>query len=66
MRAGPVFLDPDGFVFPLDGAGRQVGWKHGETVKELEEARKVKAAAYYAEKKKLNAMRAKAVAQVSA
>lgn len=44
----------------------QVGWKHGETVKELEEARKVKAAAYYAEKKKLIAMRAKAVAQVSA
>merc|ERR1712137_230773 len=50
----------------LGALSSSVGWKHGETVKELEEARKVKAAAYYAEKKKLNAMRAKAVAQVSA
>uniref|UniRef100_A0A061SE45 Large subunit ribosomal protein L13Ae n=1 Tax=Tetraselmis sp. GSL018 TaxID=582737 RepID=A0A061SE45_9CHLO len=43
-----------------------VGWKHGETVAELEAARKEKAKAYYEEKKKLTAMRAKALAQVAA
>ncbi len=44
--------------------GRQVGWKHQEAVKTLEEARKVKSSAYYQAKKKLNALRAKAVSQV--
>jgi len=44
--------------------GRQVGWKHQEAVKTLEEARKVRSSAYYQAKKKLNALRAKAVSQV--
>lgn len=42
----------------------QVGWRHQETVAELEAKRKVKAAAYYEAKKKLRALRAKAEAQV--
>ena len=43
---------------------QQVGWKHQEAVKTLEEARKVRSSAYYQAKKKLNALRAKAAAQV--
>ena len=41
-----------------------MGWKHQEAVKTLEEARKVRSSAYYQAKKKLNALRAKAAAQV--
>jgi hypothetical protein len=44
----------------------QVGWRHHETIKELEAKRKVKSAAFYAAKKRLLALRAKAVAQVEA
>ncbi len=40
----------------------QVGWKHQDAVKELEVARKERAAGYYAQKKKLNTLRAKASA----
>lgn len=41
-----------------------IGWKYQETVNELEAKRKVKGAAYYAAKKKLLALRAKAIASV--
>ncbi len=41
----------------------QVGWKHQEAVKELEEKRKVKSQAYYQAKKKLTALRQKAIQQ---
>lgn len=40
-----------------------VGWKHQDAVKELEEKRKVRSAAYYEQKKKLNALRVKASAE---
>ncbi|KAG1671782.1 hypothetical protein FOA52_000159 [Chlamydomonas sp. UWO 241] len=43
-----------------------VGWKHQATVKELEVKRKVKSAKFYEAKKKLIALRAKAVATVEA
>ena len=42
----------------------QVGWKHQEAVAQLEEQRKTRAGAYFREKKRLRALRAKAVAQV--
>ena len=40
-----------------------MGWKHQDAVKELEEKRKVRSAAYYEQKKKLNALRTKAAAE---
>lgn len=43
-----------------------VGWKHHETVKELEVKRKAKALKYYETKRKLSSLRAKAEASVSA
>jgi len=43
-----------------------VGWKHADTVKELEAKRKAKAVKFYEAKKKLVALRAKAVAKVEA
>jgi large subunit ribosomal protein L13Ae len=52
------------FVFTwASGCGLQVGWKHQDAVKELEEKRKVRSAAYYEQKKKLNALRIKAAAE---
>ena len=42
----------------------QVGWKHQEAVAGLEEKRKVRAGAYYKEKKRLQSLRAKAVSEV--
>eukprot|EP00798_Chlamydomonas_sp_ICE-L_P000276 gene276-1605_t len=48
----------------LGDLSTQVGWKHGDTIKELEEKRKVKAAKFYETKKKLMSIRAKAVAKV--
>ena len=44
----------------MDVSCLQVGWKHQEAVKGLEEKRKVKAQAYYQTKKKLVALRQKA------
>eukprot|EP00195_Chlamydomonas_chlamydogama_P016249 CAMPEP_0202897788 /NCGR_PEP_ID=MMETSP1392-20130828/6468_1 /ASSEMBLY_ACC=CAM_ASM_000868 /TAXON_ID=225041 /ORGANISM="Chlamydomonas chlamydogama, Strain SAG 11-48b" /LENGTH=188 /DNA_ID=CAMNT_0049583533 /DNA_START=66 /DNA_END=632 /DNA_ORIENTATION=- len=43
-----------------------VGWKHGETIKDLENKRKAKSLKFYEAKKKLALLRAKAVAQVEA
>lgn len=40
-----------------------MGWKHQDAVKELEEKRKVRSAAYYEQKKKLNVLRTKAAAE---
>lgn len=48
----------------LGNLATSIGWKHQDTVKELEARRKVKAAAYYAAKKKINALRAKAEASI--
>ena len=42
----------------------QVGWKHQEAVKELEEVRKVRSKDYYAAKKKLQSLKTKAIATV--
>jgi hypothetical protein len=42
----------------------QVGWKHQAAVAELEVVRKERASAFYQEKKKQIALRAKAVAKV--
>ena len=42
----------------------QVGWKHQAAVKELEDVRKARSSDYYAAKKKLKALKAKAVATV--
>lgn len=42
-----------------------VGWRHQETVAELEAKRKAKSAAFYEAKKKLRALRAKAESQVA-
>lgn len=53
-------------VVRLGDLSAAVGWKHGETVAELEAKRKVKAAASYAARKKVAALRAKAVASVDA
>jgi large subunit ribosomal protein L13Ae len=47
----------------LGDLSASVGWKHQEAVKELEEKRKVKSQAYYQAKKKLNALRQKAIQQ---
>ena len=44
----------------------QVGWKHQAAVATLEEARKVKSAAFYQEKKKQVALKLKARAQAQA
>lgn len=49
----------------LGDLASSVGWRHQETVAELEAKRKVKAGAYYEAKKKLRALRAKAEAQVA-
>lgn len=46
----------------LGALAATVGWKHQDAVAILEERRKVKAAAYYEQKKKLVALRAKAYA----
>ena len=43
----------------------QVGWKHWDTVKDLEAKRKVKSEAYWAKKKELIKLRRKAVKQVA-
>ncbi len=42
----------------------QVGWNHRATLQELEAKRKVRSKAFYEAKKRLSALRAKAVAQV--
>lgn len=42
----------------------QVGWKHQEAVKELEEVRKVRSHDYYVAKRKLKALKTKAIATV--
>jgi hypothetical protein len=47
-------------------AAVQCGWTHGGAVAELEVKRKEAAAAFYQEKKKQLAARAKAVAKVAA
>ena len=44
----------------------QVGWKHQDAVATLEEARKVKSAAFYAEKKKQIALKSKARSEAQA
>jgi hypothetical protein len=44
----------------------QCGWNHQQTLKDLEAKRKVRSAAFYATKKRLAVLRAKAVAQVEA
>ncbi len=49
---------------PWPTAQLQVGWSHGETLKELEVKRKARSAVFYTAKKRLIALRAKAVAQV--
>ncbi len=43
----------------------QVGWKHQEAVKDLEEVRKVRSHDYYIAKRKLKALKTKAEATVS-
>ena len=43
----------------------QVGWTHGATVAELEAKRKAKSAKFFQVKKKLVALRVKAVAKVA-
>ncbi|KAL6769246.1 RPL13A [Auxenochlorella protothecoides x Auxenochlorella symbiontica] len=48
----------------LGDIATSIGWKHQETVKELEHKRKIKSAARYVAKKKLAALRAKAEASV--
>ncbi len=50
---------------PLSAPRLQVGWRHQETVAELEAKRKAKSAAFYEAKKKLRALRAKAESQVA-
>uniref|UniRef100_A0A7S0RPU1 60S ribosomal protein L13a n=1 Tax=Chlamydomonas leiostraca TaxID=1034604 RepID=A0A7S0RPU1_9CHLO len=47
----------------LGDLATSVGWKHQETVKELEAKRKAKSLKFYETKKRLLALRAKAVAQ---
>ena len=42
----------------------EVGWNYYDTVKELEDKRKAKSAAYYAKKQELLAQRAKAIASL--
>lgn len=44
----------------------QVGWKHQETLKELETKRKVKSTAFFEAKRRMIALRSKAIAQVEA
>ncbi|KAK9828608.1 hypothetical protein WJX72_001019 [[Myrmecia] bisecta] len=46
----------------LGDLSASVGWRHQDAVAELEKQRKEKSAEYYLAKKKLNALRAKAVA----
>jgi large subunit ribosomal protein L13Ae len=46
----------------LNRLSSEVGWKHSEVVKKLEERRKVKAAAYYSRKKALSVLKTKAAA----
>lgn len=55
-------LTSSGFTIAL----LQVGWRHSETIKELENKRKAKSLKFYEAKKRLHALRAKAVAQVEA
>lgn len=42
----------------------QVGWKHQEAVKDLEAVRKARSSDYYAAKRKLKSLKAKATATV--
>lgn len=46
----------------LGDLSREVGWKHQDTIAELEEKRKEKAKVYYQQKKKLQQLKAKAAA----
>mmetsp|Transcript_464 Transcript_464/g.3451 ORF Transcript_464/g.3451 Transcript_464/m.3451 type:complete len:171 (+) Transcript_464:370-882(+) len=46
----------------LGDLSREVGWKHQDTIAELEERRKEKAKVYYQQKKKLLQLKAKAAA----
>eukprot|EP00890_Picochlorum_soloecismus_P003265 jgi/Picsp_1/393/NSC_00391-R1_protein len=50
----------------LGDMASQVGWKHNDTVAELEAKRKAKSAAYHEAKKKLAALRRKAEAEIGA
>eukprot|EP00168_Porphyra_purpurea_P007181 TRINITY_DN1889_c0_g1_i1.p2 TRINITY_DN1889_c0_g1~~TRINITY_DN1889_c0_g1_i1.p2 ORF type:complete len:197 (+),score=54.50 TRINITY_DN1889_c0_g1_i1:26-616(+) len=50
----------------LGKLSNDVGWKYQDTVKALEEKRKVRAAAFYQRKKALTALKAKAAASVEA
>ncbi|KAL6745975.1 ribosomal protein L13a component of cytosolic 80S ribosome and 60S large subunit [Haematococcus lacustris] len=50
----------------LGDLAASVGWRHQDTIKDLEAKRKVKSAKFYEAKKRLSALRAKAVAQVEA
>jgi len=50
----------------LGDLASSVGWKHQDAVATLEEARKVKSAAFYAEKKKQIALKAKARTEAQA
>ena len=45
-------------------ADTQVGWKHQEAVKELEDVRKARSHEYYVAKRKLKALKTKATATV--
>lgn len=57
-------LQPQHKCCKLGDLSARVGWKHAAAVKELEEKRKVKSAAFYAAKKKTIAARAKAAQSV--
>ena len=54
-------LKPMRKITMLGRLSSEVGWKHGDTVKMLEEKRKIKAAAWYARKKQLGGFRAAAL-----
>jgi len=58
-----VQLRPGRKVTHLGRLSSEVGWKHGETVKKLEERRKIKAQAFYQRKQALLKLRAKAAQQ---
>ena len=56
-------LRPGRRVTILGRLSKEVGWRHGETIKQLEEKRKVRSAAFYHRKRALTNLKTKALAQ---
>jgi len=58
-------LHPNRRFTVLGRLSSEMGWKHGETIKKLEEKRRVKARSWYDRKKQLSKLRRQAISKVA-